>query len=61
MERIGKADVSVGEALLDHAADVSADVAVIGAYSHSRLREIVLGGVIRTMLQQMTLPMLMSH
>lgn len=61
VERIGQGGVGVGEALLDHAADVSADVMVIGAYSHSRVREILLGGVTRTILRQMTLPVLMSH
>jgi nucleotide-binding universal stress UspA family protein len=33
----------------------------MGAYGHSRLREMVLGGVTRTLLQQMTLPVLMAH
>jgi nucleotide-binding universal stress UspA family protein len=33
----------------------------MGGYGHSRLREFVLGGVTRHMLQQMTLPILMSH
>jgi len=34
---------------------------VIGAYGHSRLREMVMGGVTRTLLRSMTLPVLMSH
>lgn len=51
----------VGEALLSHAADVAADLLVMGAYGHSRLRETLLGGVTRTVLQTMTLPVLMAH
>ncbi|TAK37570.1 MAG: universal stress protein, partial [Betaproteobacteria bacterium] len=34
---------------------------VMGAYGHSRLRELVLGGVTRTLLDTMTVPVLMSH
>ena len=33
----------------------------MGAYGHARMRELVLGGVTRTMLQAMTIPVLMSH
>ena len=47
--------------LLNQAADMTADLLVIGAYGHSRLREFVLGGVTRTLLKQMTVPILMSH
>jgi nucleotide-binding universal stress UspA family protein len=34
---------------------------VVGGYGHSRLRELILGGVTRDLLRQMTLPVLMSH
>jgi hypothetical protein len=54
-------DVAVAEALLSHAADVNADFMVMGGYGHSRLWELVLGGVTRTMLETMTVPVLMSH
>jgi nucleotide-binding universal stress UspA family protein len=47
--------------LLSHAADSTADFIVMGGYSHSRLREFLLGGVTRAMLESMTLPCLMSH
>ena len=33
----------------------------MGGYGHSRLREMVLGGVTRQLLTQMTLPVLLSH
>jgi nucleotide-binding universal stress UspA family protein len=54
-------DVSVGEALLSHAADIQADLLVMGAYGHARLWEFVLGGVTRTILGSMTVPVLLSH
>ena len=34
---------------------------VLGGYGHSRLREFVLGGVTRSILEAMTVPTLMSH
>ena len=51
----------VGEVLLEEAERVSADLLVIGAYSHSRLRELILGGVTRHVLQNADLPVLMAH
>ncbi|MDZ5635133.1 universal stress protein [Janthinobacterium sp. GMG1] len=51
----------IGEVLLSHAADLSVDLLVMGAYGHSRLRETILGGVTRTILQSMTIPVLMAH
>ncbi len=51
----------VGEMLLSMATDVGADLLVMGCYSHSRARELVLGGVTRTVLRSMTIPVLMSH
>lgn len=51
----------VGESLLGMAADLSADLLVMGCYGHTRAREFVLGGVSRTLLRSMTLPVLMSH
>ena len=50
-----------GEALLSLAADLGADLIVMGGYGHSRFREIMLGGVTRTILSSMTVPVLMAH
>jgi nucleotide-binding universal stress UspA family protein len=55
------ADAHVGELLLSRAADLSADLLVMGCYGHSRTRELVLGGASRRVLQSMTLPVLMCH
>ncbi len=54
-------DIDAGNAILSHAADISADLLVMGGYGHSRLREWVLGGVTKTVLETMTLPTLLSH
>lgn len=51
----------IGDALLSRAADLGADLIVMGGYAHSRWREMVLGGVTRAMLGAMTVPVLMSH
>ena len=51
----------VGDQLLSRAADRGADLIVIGGYGHSRLREWVLGGATRHLLQHMTVPTLLSH
>ena len=54
-------DLAVSDALLDAISDLSYDMLVMGAYGHSRMRELALGGVTREILQHMTVPALMSH
>ena len=54
-------DIKIGEWLLSRAADMGVDLIVMGAYAHTRLRDLVLGGVTRTMLASMTVPVFMSH
>lgn len=54
-------DASIAEMLLSLAADRNTDLVVMGGYGHSRAVEFVLGGVTRTVLQSMTVPVLMSH
>jgi len=61
VERTASSGISIGNTLLSRAADYSADLLVMGAYGHSRVRELLLGGATRTVLQSMTLPVLMSH
>lgn len=50
-----------GNALLSLAADLGASLLVMGAYGHSRFRELVLGGVTATVLSSMTIPVLLAH
>jgi len=61
VKRIVATDTDVASTLLSHAADISADVMVMGGYGHSRLREFILGGATRGVLSSMTVPVLMSH
>ena len=61
VKRLVAAQVDICNVILSHAADSGADFIVMGGYGHSRLREFVLGGVTRGMLQSMTVPVLMAH
>jgi nucleotide-binding universal stress UspA family protein len=61
ISRVPLGDVDVADAILSHAADSGADFIVMGGYGHSRLREFILGGATRGLLQSMTVPVLMSH
>jgi nucleotide-binding universal stress UspA family protein len=61
LKRITSPDIDVASTILSYAADSNADMIVMGGYGHSRLREFVLGGVTRSILETMTVPALMSH
>jgi nucleotide-binding universal stress UspA family protein len=55
------ADIAVGDLLLSYGADHGIDLIVMGAYGHTRFRELILGGATRRLLQSMTVPVFMSH
>jgi len=61
VQREAAASTDVGNVILSRAADYDVDLIVMGVYGHSRVREMVLGGVSRTLLSSMTVPVLMSH
>jgi nucleotide-binding universal stress UspA family protein len=61
VKRIVASDVEAGELLLSHAADIGADLIVMGGYSRPRISQLVWGGVSRLILGSMTVPVLMSH
>jgi nucleotide-binding universal stress UspA family protein len=61
VKRLVPENVDVANTILSYAADCAADFIVMGGYGHSRLREFVLGGATRGMLESMTVPVLMSH
>lgn len=52
---------SISQVLLDEVEKVGANLVVMGGYGHSRLREMVLGGVTREIFSSMTVPVLMAH
>ena len=51
----------VARTLLDEAASAKADLLVMGAYSHSRVREFLLGGVTQHILEHTSIPVLIAH
>jgi nucleotide-binding universal stress UspA family protein len=53
--------IGIAEAMLSRAADLDADLIVMGAYGHARWAERMLGGATRGLLVAMTVPVLMSH
>jgi nucleotide-binding universal stress UspA family protein len=61
IKHVSAGNVDVQSAILGHATDSGADFIVMGAYGHSRLREFILGGVTRSILKSMPVPVLMSH
>jgi nucleotide-binding universal stress UspA family protein len=61
VKNIAAADVDVSNVVLSYAADTGAQFIVMGGYGHSRLRQYILGGATRGILQTMTVPVLMSH
>jgi nucleotide-binding universal stress UspA family protein len=61
VDRISSGGRSIAAAITQHADDIGADLIVMGAYHHSRLRERLLGGTTRTMLDAPPVPILMSR
>jgi nucleotide-binding universal stress UspA family protein len=55
------ADIDVPPLLMSRATDLGSDLLVMGAYSHSPLQERMFGGTTQTILESMTLPVLLSH
>lgn len=53
--------MKISEVIARHARDIDADLIVMGAYGHSRLREAILGGATRNMLEKADRPVLMAH
>jgi len=54
-------DVPAADALVSLTAEQGADLLVMGAYGRPRLRELVMGGTTRRVLEQMTVPVLLAH
>jgi nucleotide-binding universal stress UspA family protein len=59
--QIPSAAMGIGDVILAHCEHLDIDLVVAGAFGHSRLRESVVGGVSRTLLHQMMMPVFMSH
>lgn len=51
----------VGEVMLKECVDLGAEMLVMGAYTHSRMRQLILGGVTRYVLAEAKIPLFMAH
>ena len=60
-EALAPEHATTGATLLSYAGRTQADLLVMGAYGHSRLREMILGGATRDVLATTTVPILMAH
>ncbi|RVV96693.1 universal stress protein [Mesobaculum littorinae] len=58
---LSKSMPKVSDVILRHAQDLGAELIVMGAYSHSRLREAILGGATRAMLEKSDVPLLLCR
>ncbi|TIT94290.1 MAG: universal stress protein [Mesorhizobium sp.] len=61
VDRLPSSNHSIAEVLRQHAVDTGAELMVMGAYGHSRLRERIFGGVTMSMLEEPGLPILMAR
>jgi nucleotide-binding universal stress UspA family protein len=58
---VPRTEKAVGETILDFCANVKSDLLVTGAFTHSRLIQIILGGVTRHLIATAQIPVLMDH
>lgn len=61
VERVRSDGRPVAEAIMDHALLARTDLLVLGAYSHARLREVLFGGVTRSLLKSAAIPLFIAH
>lgn len=61
VSRIPKGDASTSTVILNELSNTGADILVMGGYGTPKLREVMLGGVTRTLFECMTVPVFMSH
>ncbi|CDX20675.1 conserved hypothetical protein [Mesorhizobium sp. ORS 3324] len=61
VDRLPSSNHSIAEVLRQHAIDTDAELMVMGAYGHSRLRERIFGGVTKSVMEGVGLPVLMAR
>lgn len=52
---------AIEDILRQHASDMNAEIMIMGGYAHSRIREWLIGGTTRSILQDCPLPVIMAH
>jgi nucleotide-binding universal stress UspA family protein len=60
-QQIRAGDRAIGAAILDHCQELGADLLLKGAYTHSRLRQMIFGGATSHILGAAELPVIMAH
>jgi nucleotide-binding universal stress UspA family protein len=60
-ESISSEKASIGANLLEQASNFGADLLIMGAFTHSRLRQIIFGGITRHVLENAHIPLLLAH
>ncbi|HEX2593844.1 MAG TPA: integrase arm-type DNA-binding domain-containing protein [Rhizomicrobium sp.] len=61
IDEVSAGGVTIGDAMMDNISARRANMLVMGAFGHSRLREFVLGGASRAMISKPPIPIFMSH
>jgi nucleotide-binding universal stress UspA family protein len=61
VDRLPSAGHLISDVLTQHATDMQADLIVMGAYGHSRLRERIFGGVTKSMLDKPPMPLFLAR
>lgn len=56
-----RASDNLGASLLSAATKAGADMMVMGAYGHSRMREMIFGGVTKHVIAKANIPILIAH
>ncbi|MEM7017236.1 MAG: universal stress protein [Pseudomonadota bacterium] len=60
-QRLNSGTPHISDLLLDHAAERETDMLILGAYGHSMLREMVLGGITKTLIKTSPVALFLSH
>ncbi len=61
LDNVDAAGRSIGEALVSYVTSRNADILVMGAYGHSRIRDFIVGGATKSILARPPLPVFLSH
>jgi nucleotide-binding universal stress UspA family protein len=61
LRQVDRRGRTTAEALLAEARDIGADLIIMGGYGHSRLREMMFGGVTRALIDNPSIPLFMAH
>jgi nucleotide-binding universal stress UspA family protein len=61
VKSLDRSTKGTGKTILEGALEYDADIIVMGAYGHTRLKEVILGGATRYLLRHTTIPLFLSH